>query len=117
YLYNGTYWNELDKDTFQKFLGDAAEKMGVPKFSARYYLFGEHLLKQFLATAILPTPEPDRKTVLINLANGTFEITPKGTNLRRFKRPDFLTYQLPFDYDPQAQAPIFKKYLNRVLPD
>ena len=30
YLYNGTFWDELDKETFQKFLGEAAEKKVVP---------------------------------------------------------------------------------------
>ena len=117
YLYNGTFWAEIDKETFQKFLGEAAEQMGVAKFSARFYQFREQLFKQFLATAYLPTPESNKDTVLINLQNGTFEISPQGTNLRPFDRSDFITYQLPFEYNPQAKAPIFETYLNRVLPD
>jgi len=117
YLYNGTFWTELDKDEFQKFLGEASEKMGVAKFSARFYQFREQLFKQFLATAYLPTPESNKDTVLINLQNGTFEISPRGTRLRPFDRSDFITYQLPFEYNPNAKAPIFEAYLNRVLPD
>lgn len=117
YLYNGTFWAEIDKETFQKFLGEAAEQMGVAKFSARFYQFREQLFKQFLATAYLPTPESNKNKVLINLQNGTFEISPQGTKLRPFDRSDFITYQLPFEYDPQAKAPIFEAYLNRVLPD
>ena len=117
YLYNGTYWAEIDKETFQKFLGEAAEKMGVAKFSARFYQFREQLYKQFLGTAYLPTPDTDKDTVFINLQNGTFEIKPQGTELRPFNRTDFITYQLPFEYNPQATAPLFEQYLNRVLPD
>ena len=117
YLYNGTFWAEIDKETFQKFLGEAAEKMGVAKYSARFYQFREQLFKQFLATAYLPTPENNKDTVLINLQNGTFEISPQGTKLKPFDRSDFLTYQLPFEYNPQAKAPKFEAYLNRVLPD
>jgi putative DNA primase/helicase len=117
YLYNGTYWAELDKETFQKFLGEAAEKMGVAKFSARYYQFREQLFKQFLGAAYLPTPEADKDTVLVNLQNGTFEVSPQATELRPFDRKDFITYQLPFEYNPQAKAPLFKTYLNKVLPD
>jgi len=117
YLYNGTFWTEIDKETFQKFLGEAAEKMGVAKFSARFYFFREQLFKQFLSDAYLPTPEINKDTVLINLLNGTFEISPQGTRLRPFNHEDFITYQLPFKYDPQAKAPIFEKYLNTVLPD
>ncbi len=117
YLYNSTFWAEIDKEAFQKFLGEAAEKMGVAKFSAKFYQFREQLFKQFLATAYLPTPESDKDTVLINLQNGTFEVSPKGTQLRPFDRSDFLTYQLPFEYNPQAKAPLFEAYLNKVLPD
>lgn len=117
YLYNGTYWAELDKDNFQKFLGKAVEKMGVPKFSARYFQFREQLFKQFLSTAFLSIPGRDKGNVFINLLNGTFEISPERRRLRPFSRWDFLTYQLPFKYDPQAKAPIFKNYLNIVLPD
>jgi putative DNA primase/helicase len=117
YLFNGTFWAEIDKETFQKFLGESAEQMGVPKFTARYYQFREQLFKQFLSTAYLPTPENNKETVLINLENGTFEISQKGVNLRPFDRSDFMTYQLPFKYNPQAKAPIFEGYLNRVLPD
>ena len=117
YLYNGTYWQQIDKEEFQKFLGEAAEKMGVAKFSARFYQFREQLFKQFLATAYLPTPESNKDTVLINLQNGTFEISPQGTKLRPFDRSDFITYQLPFEYNPQAKAPLFEAYLNKVLPD
>lgn len=117
YLFNGTFWAEIDKETFQKFLGEAAEQMGVAKFSARFYQFREQLFKQFLATAYLPTPESNKYTVLINLQNGTFEVSPKGTQLRPFDRSDFLTYQLPFEYNPQAKAPLFEAYLNKVLPD
>jgi putative DNA primase/helicase len=117
YLYNGTFWNDIDKETFQKFLGEASEKIGVTKFDARFFQFREKLFKQFLATAYLPTPESDKDKVLINLLNGTFEISQKETILRPFERSDFLTYQLPFEYNPKATAPIFEAYLDKVLPD
>lgn len=117
YLYNGAFWFEVNKETLQKFLGEAAEKMGVAKFSARYYEFREQLFKQFLSTAYLPTPKSNTETVLINLQNGTFEINSQGTKLRPFDRADFITYQLPFEYNPDSKAPLFESYLNRVLPD
>tara|TARA_R110002096_G_scaffold282779_1_gene476728 strand:- start:5085 stop:6569 length:1485 start_codon:yes stop_codon:yes gene_type:complete len=117
YLYNGAYWDEIDKEAFQKFLGKASEIMGVPKFSAKYYKFKKELYEQFLATAYLDTIPPTADKVLINLKNGTFEINAKATHLRPYNPKDFITYQLPFEYDPEAQAPIFKKYLNDVLPD
>ncbi len=117
YLYNGTYWAEIDKEVFQKFLGEAAEKMGVRWDNAQDYLFREQLFKQFLATEYINTPQVKNNIVLINLKNGTFEISPLGTKLRPFNCSDFITYQLPFDYNPQASAPLFEEYLNKVLPD
>ena len=117
YLYNGTFWAEIDKEEFQKFLGEAAEKMGVRWDNAQDYQFREQLFKQFLATEYLSNPPGDNNRVLINLQNGTFEISPQGTKLRPFDRSDFITYQLPFEHNPQAKAPLFEAYLNKVLPD
>jgi putative DNA primase/helicase len=117
YVYNGAFWCEIDKEAFKKFLGEAAEKMGVAKFTARYYQFRDQLLCQFLSTEYLPTPQVNIDNVFINLKNGTFEVKGSETRLRPFERSDFLTYQLPFAYDPKATAPVFQSYLDKVLPD
>lgn len=117
YLYNGTYWVKLEKDTLSNFLGKTAEKQGVQKLTARYFDFREKLLKQFFATAYLPTPVTPKNVVLLNLKNGTLEVTPTGTRPRPFSPADFLTYQLPFSYEPKTKATMFEKFLNRVLPD
>jgi putative DNA primase/helicase len=117
YLYNSAYWKLLDNAELQVFLGHAAEQMGIDKFDARHYIFREQLYKQFLAVANLPKPEQVYDTVLINLNNGTFEISPDRQFLRPPKREDFITYQLPFDYNPEAKAPMFQAYLDKVQPD
>ncbi len=117
YLYNGAFWSLLSVDELRDFLGKAAEEMGVDKFDCRHYVFRDQLYKQFLSVAHLPEPEWEENRVLVNLINGTFEVTPEGGRLRNFRRGDFLTYQLPFAYDPQAKAPLFEAYLNRVQPD
>lgn len=117
YVYNGMFWSQMDKSAFQKFLCKASERMGVPITSAKYFQFGEKLFKQFLMQAYLPTPVGDPDTVLINLQNGTYEISNGKGLLRNFSRKDFLTYQLPFAYDPDASAPMFEKYLVEVQPD
>ncbi|OGV33881.1 MAG: hypothetical protein A3E88_06210 [Legionellales bacterium RIFCSPHIGHO2_12_FULL_35_11] len=67
--------------------------------------------------ANLSKPIPQKNAVLINLENGTFEITPNGIQLNPFDRTDFMTYQLAFKYDPKATAPLFESYLDKVLPD
>jgi len=117
YLYNGAFWSLLDTNELKIFIGEASEKLGVDKYKSRYFNFREQLYKQFIALANLPKPELPKDLVLINLKNGTFEISPKGTQLRPFYRSDFITYQLPFEYNSDSKAPLFEAYLNRVLPD
>ena len=91
--------------------------MGIPFYEAQHFEFGDKLLKQFLSDAHLPPPENDGKEILVNLQNGTAEFTNKGCLLRPFDPDDFLRYQLPFSYDPEAPCPMFDKYLSRVVPD
>lgn len=117
YVYNGAFWSSVPKDTLKNFLGDAAEKMGVPKYKAMYFRFRDNLLLQFYASTHLEVPEKSYETVKINLLNGTYEITSTDRGIRQFDRNDFLRYQLPFKYDERAKSPIFHKYLEEVLPD
>jgi putative DNA primase/helicase len=120
YLYNGAYWSRLSESELEAFLGKAALKMKVNKFDATYHRFREELLKQFKSVAHLPEPEAENGKVLINLLNGTVEIRPDSQQTATLRRPeakDFITYQLPFNYDRQATAPQFQTYLNYVLPD
>ena len=117
FLYNGAYWEEVSKEAFQFFLGNVALKMGVNKYDAKIHTFKEELFKQFLTAGYLESPKISKSNILINLENGTFDINGKSNKLRKFRREDFLTHQLPFEYDKQAEAPIFMKYLNEVLPD
>jgi putative DNA primase/helicase len=116
YLYNGEFWKKIEQKTFEKFLGEASQKMGVGKFTAQYFQFREKLYKQFTATGYLPIPNKPKNKVLINLSNGTFEVS-ESPILRAFDPCDFMRYQLPFAYDPKATAPKFHAYLNRVLPE
>lgn len=117
YIYNGSYWTQLDKNLFQTFLLKSAQRMGVPIISSKYFQFGEKLFKQFMMQSYLQTPPLNSDVVLINLLNGTYEIHNGKGQLREFRKEDFLTYQLAFAYDTNATAPIFDKYLFRVLPD
>lgn len=120
HLYNGAFWKKYDNDRFSKFLGEIAQKLGVDKWLTKSYLFREQLIKQFFASAYLPVPSIDKTKVLINLQGGTFVIKASqqiDAQQRGFKQSDFLTYQLPFSYSKEAQAPIFNAFLNRVLPE
>ncbi|MDR1584202.1 MAG: DUF5906 domain-containing protein, partial [Prevotellaceae bacterium] len=117
YLYNGSYWETLTEDDVKHFLSECAAKLGTKQVLAKECQFVDDLYKQFLFSAHLQPPEFAPEKVLINLQNGTFEVTTNHQRLRTFNHADFLTYQLPFRHDAAATAPIFNKYLDRVLPD
>ncbi len=117
YLYNGSYWQLLEKEELETFLGKAAEKMGADKYDAQYYMFRDGLLKQFCSTASLPNPNAENTEVVINLSNGTYRIDASGGRLTRFNQDDFLKYLLPFEYNPTTKAPMFQQYLDEVLAD
>jgi putative DNA primase/helicase len=117
FAFNGEYWREIDRDALKDFLMAVAQKQGVAPFEAKHYEFRDKLYKQFIALAGFRTPEPDTDKVLINLLNGTFEISAEKQDIREFRAVDFLTHQLPFKYDKDATAPKFEAYLKRVLPE
>lgn len=116
YVFNGAYWQPMDAEDFKPFLAKAAIKMGVPILESKYHLFKDELYKQFLSESTLEPPTRGSRT-LINVQNGTFEISEDRQKLREFDRNDFLKYQLPFAYNPDAKCPQFYNYLEKVLPD
>lgn len=117
YLFNGCYWQVLPKERLKTFLGEAAARLGFKKIDSKYFEFRDKLYKQFLSSGNFTNQKRNDKVTLINLQNGTFQISPQQSKLKDFDRDDFLTYQLPFNYNPTAKAPIFDKYLKQVLPD
>lgn len=117
FLFNGRFWRPIDSAQLRTFLRLAAEKMGTPKLTARYVDFSKKLFEQFTETARLPPPLA-RPGVRINLKNGTLDISTKSApRLRSPDAADFMTYCLPFGYDPTAEPQTFNRFLDRVLPD
>ncbi len=117
YVFNGEYWKYIPNDMMKHMLGRTAVKLGLPYKDAVHYLFKDALLKQFYSTAFLPHPPKKEDEVRITLQNGTFLITPKEQRLCGFDMKDFITHQLKFAYDPDANASRFKTFLDEVLPD
>ncbi|MCH5690109.1 phage/plasmid primase, P4 family [Niabella sp. W65] len=117
YLYNGEYWKPLEDSILKHFLSRVAVKMGVDPNRALYHKFQDELLMQFYASGFMPPSETDKNETRINLLNGTYVFNHSGGYLREFRPEDFLTYQLPFNYDPAAKRPLFTTYMYRCLPD
>ena len=117
YVYSGTHWKKITEDELKAFLGKAAEKINVDKFLARHYTFRSNLHNQFYEAGLFSPPTSDGKETKINLANGTYVIRKETQYLKPWDPEDFMLYKLNFNYDPTAEAPLFQKYLDRVLPD
>jgi putative DNA primase/helicase len=117
FAFNGAYWKELPEEIIKDFLGKAAKRLSVHALEAQYYEFKDKLYKQFLSSAYFEPIKQRSDVVLINLQNGTFEISKNSQTLREFRAKDFLTYQLPFEFDETATCPMFQKYLDEVLPE
>lgn len=67
-----------------------------------------------------PVPKPRNTTadhLLIPVKNGVIRIDDDGAELIPPDRKQGLLYQLPCVFDSAAQAPVFEKFLNQILPD
>lgn len=117
FIFNGAYWKLIDRDVLQDFFGRVAESLGVPKVDARHYVFKRELLLQFESAAYMPKPESKSGASKINFLNGTLSISREEIVMGGFDPDDFLTYQLNFPYDPDADCAKFADFLNVVLPD
>lgn len=117
YIYNGKRWCPVSRGRFKSFLTEALARMGAKPSEARHYAMQDELYKQFVSVSDLPVLESMEGETLVNLSNGTMEFAGGIPRMREHRREDFLTYVLPFGYDPQAVCPLFDRYLGRVLPD
>jgi putative DNA primase/helicase len=116
YFYNGRFWQRTDQQPFRHFLRLTGAKQGIPHKTIKDHMFVDKLLKQFSSEANFPVLSAS-DTPKINLRNGTLHFTLGGMELKPFDKKDGLTYQLHYDYDPSATAPLFKRFIERVLPD
>ncbi len=118
YLYNGVYWQRSEDANIKDFLGQAAIRLGYySPAQALTHNFIENAFKQFTQSAMIKKRDTRKEVVMINLLNGTLEISGGKSRIKEHDPDDFLSYVLPFSYDHAAIAPLFYQYLNRVLPD
>lgn len=58
---------------------------------------------------------------LFNVQNGTLELgrksDPAAVRLRKHSRTDRITRIAPIGYDPDAECVLFRRFLDRILPD
>lgn len=117
YYYNGAYWELITEESAMEFLVKVAEKYGYNYHDINPVTKAKKLYKQFERKSAIPAPKTEFPNIKINLKNGTFVINGESQELCEFRQEDLFKYQLSFDYEPEKKAPIFQKYLDRVLPE
>lgn len=115
YYYNGQHWEQKKHSVLNSFLGEFAQKSGLEE--AQQSKVKADLFKQFESDGEIPDFNKKSDEVRIPVKNGTVILKNGGVELTDYKSEHYLTYQLSFAYDPEAKAPVFQKFLDRVLPD
>lgn len=117
YFYNGCYWEAMSDDILKRFLQDVAFKLNLPEVKSRDPKFIDKLSEALYLNALNPEETTKNDSIHINFLNGVLEIQQDHHCLLKHNKNLFLTYQLPFNYDPDAKYPRFNKYLNEVVPE
>lgn len=81
----------------------------APKISAMLTEAAPHLRR--------PPADMDRDPMLLNVANGTLDLSALDAGLRSHDRDDRITRVAPVAFDPDADCPRFREFLDRILPD
>lgn len=116
YIYTGCMWLSLNKDELKNLLKEVAVRQGYPEIESRDSKFINSLYDQALQDGFFADKHFEKQS-MINLNNCTLVLNSEGVTVKAFDYRDFLTHQLPFNYEPQARNLVFEKYLNDVLPD
>jgi len=122
YLYwCGTHYNQATdtqvKNTFNRFLEMARINL---KQRLNYGTFKRPAMDSILDNAYFIDDVQTKweKHAVINHQGGTILIDEVGNvQHKAHERDDFMTYVLPYKYDPSAKMPKWQKFLDRVIPD
>lgn len=119
YLFTGTHWICLTHQYFYDFIRCCCSKMAMPDELIDDTSFQNELCEQ-VARKISKERNPFTPSdeAWINMKNGTLVIHSDGSReLREHNREDFFTYCLNYEYDVNAECPLWHRFLDQMLPD
>jgi putative DNA primase/helicase len=117
HVFVGTHWQPMQDNECKILLGEIAARIGHDASDSKSWTFCNKILEQLHFSLSTIAIESKANRVLINFRNGTLEFFGRTEVLRDFRKEDNLNYLLPFDYDEEAECPMFDKFLLKVLPD
>lgn len=118
FVYEGVCWKKLDFDIYIDIVKKCALNIGLPKEYSNDKVFMNTLYEELALAVHHPfVNKVPNGEVWINLLNGTLRISGNA-NVRFDKhcREDYLTYVVPYEYDPDATCPTWLRFLDEVLP-
>lgn len=115
-VYTGKRWMKVEDEEAQVFLMKALEKLGVPKLICGDVEFVKRSLKQLNLESHINVKEM-KSMDLINFDNVTLHLNGEEFKSRDHNPKDYLSYVLPYEYNPKATCPKFQKFLDRVIPE
>lgn len=113
FLFTGKYLESIDNHTIKMFLKAVYGKLCNDPIAASKKETINGLFSQLPYTAM--AFDVKQATDKINFRNGTLNLQTMGLVKHDWK--DYFRYMLPYDYDPVADCPAFKKYLDEVMPE
>ena len=113
FLFTGTNWENVDSHTIKVFIKYAYGKLCGDSVAASKKEVINGLTSQLpYTTMALNVKQAVDK---INFRNGTLNLMTMG--LARHDWKDYFRYVLPYDYNPGADCPMFRRYLDEVMPE
>lgn len=110
-------WKELNKVSLSVLLAEFATKCGIERLDSYDEKNIEKMRRQFVNVATVIKPDNDEHEVgivRINLNNGVYIISEEFRGLIPHDPSFHFKYVLDFDYDPEATAPMYLKFIEQV---
>lgn len=116
YIFQDNYWNELRKEKIQIFLRDCCKKYYQNEIKFHTSNFHKQTEESFLIE-VKVFVEEHNDLILLNCKNLTLEFDQKKFKPRDPRKEDYLTYKLQYDYNKDANSPMWDKFLDEMLPN
>lgn len=113
YLYSGTHWEKIDPQVLKVFLRECNQAIEQDRIRGADYKDIDKLMKQFPCTVM--GLDVQRVPGKLNFMNGTLDMSTMKLGPHQYD--DYFRTVQPFGYDPNANCPLFMKFLGEVLPD
>lgn len=112
YGYQDGVWTTIDEEIIRRQIWQAARAAKDQGFSPSQS--GVSSILDYVKSELhLSATQIDQNLNMLNLRNGLFDLCT-GT-LEPHQPEQYMTTQLPFDYDPTAQCPTWERFLQQAL--